>query len=128
MAGLYGLMAAVLGAVAVWSLPSGEPHATLVAVLAGVCGAMSLFVALAFCTRPGGPVASLAVAVNMALSLVWLLAVQGLLGVGLVLSIVRGESVLGSGRRTGIVVAVVIVAAPLYAQAVKRLNLAIDHW
>ncbi|MFB7471630.1 hypothetical protein [Kitasatospora sp. NPDC056184] len=124
----YGLLAALLGVTTFWTLQNGGPHTTLISVLTGVSAGLAVLVAAAFVAGPGTPLGSLAVFLNLLLSLAWNIAAQGLLVIGVVLSITRGESVLGDDRRTWLLGAVFFLASGLHYAGVKHLNTAIDHW
>ncbi|MFB6893990.1 hypothetical protein ACFCX4_32270 [Kitasatospora sp. NPDC056327] len=124
----YGLLAVLLGVTSVWALQDTGPHSPLIAVLTGVSAGLALLVAAAFVAGPGTSLGSLAVFLNLLLSLVWNIAAQGLVLVGVVVSISRGQSVLGDDRRTWTLGAVFFLGGGLHYAAVKRLNVAIDHW
>ncbi|MFE6866311.1 hypothetical protein ACFVFS_07115 [Kitasatospora sp. NPDC057692] len=124
----YGLLAALLGVTTFWTLRHGGPHNTLISVLTGVTAGLALLVAAAFAAGPHSTIGSMAVGLNLLLSLTWNIAAQGLLLVGVVLSVTRGESVLGDDRRTWLLGAVFFLASGLHYSGVKHLNTAIDHW
>lgn len=127
-AALYGLMAVLLGGLLAWTVAGEGPYRTLVMVVAGTAGGLALAVALLLTTRPGGPLATFAVVLNVALMLVWVILTSALVLDGIVASFVRGGSVLGSGVRTGVVFVAFVVVTVLYSSCADALDAVVDSW
>ncbi|MFJ1703673.1 hypothetical protein [Kitasatospora sp. NPDC088346] len=120
----YGAMAVATAAAAGAFAVQGGPFSEWIGAAGVVSAVLALTTSVGFLFRPDSLPVGLGVIASGLLMLLWGIGLQGLALVGVVVSIVRGVSVLGSGLRTTSLAVAFVLLNVLLWQCSRRMVIA----